>query len=50
MQGLRQLMAQLPYGWGLRLMECLRVKDMDFEQAQRATASGQSVSIPCPDQ
>jgi len=36
MQGLRQLMAQLLYGCGLRLMECLRlrVKDIDFEQSQ----------------
>ena len=36
MQGLHQLMAQLLYGCGLRLMECLRlrVKDIDFEQSQ----------------
>ncbi len=35
MQGLQQLMAQLLYGCGLRLMECLRlrVKDIDFEQS-----------------
>jgi integrase len=33
MQGLHQVMAKLLYGYGLRLMECmrLRVKDIDFE-------------------
>jgi integrase len=36
MQGLPQLMARLPYGCGLLLMECLRLrcKDNDFEQNQ----------------
>jgi integrase len=36
MQGLHQLIAQLLYGCGLRLMECMRqrVKDIDFEQSQ----------------
>ena len=34
MTGVHQLMAQLMYGGGLRLMECirLRVKDLDFER------------------
>ncbi|MBI1878596.1 MAG: integron integrase [Chloroflexi bacterium] len=37
-----QLMAQLMYGCGLRLMECvrLRVKDVDFEQHQIIVRSG----------
>ena len=42
MQGLQQLMAQLLYGCGLRLMECLRlrVKDIDFEQYQIIVREG----------
>ncbi len=42
MQGLHQLMAQLLYGSGLRLMECLRlrVKDIDFEQSQIVVREG----------
>ena len=42
MQGLHQLMAQLLYGCGLRLMECLRlrVKDIDFEQSQIVVREG----------
>jgi integron integrase len=42
MQGLYQLMAQLLYGSGLRLMECLRlwVKDFDFEQSQIVVREG----------
>ena len=42
MQGLHQLMAQLLYGCGLRLMECmrLRVKDIDFEQSQVIVREG----------
>jgi integrase len=33
MKGVRQLMARLLYGGGLRLMECvrLRVQDLDFK-------------------
>ena len=36
MEGVHRLMAQLMYGSGLRLMECirLRVKDLDFGQGQ----------------
>ncbi|HRW04491.1 MAG TPA: tyrosine-type recombinase/integrase, partial [Caldilineaceae bacterium] len=36
MSGLHQLMAQLLYGSGMRLMECmrLRIKDIDFERHQ----------------
>lgn len=42
MQGLHQLMAQLLYGCGLRLMECmrLRIKDIDFEQSQIIVREG----------
>ena len=40
MQGLHQLMARLLYGCGLRLMECLRVKDIDFEQSQVVVREG----------
>lgn len=42
MQGLRQLMARLLYGCGLRLMGCvrLRVKDIDFEQSQVVVREG----------
>lgn len=42
MQGLHQLMAQLLYSCGLRLMECLRlrVKDIDFEQSQIVVCEG----------
>jgi integrase len=37
-----QLMAQLMYGSGLRLMECLRlrVKDVDFAQQQIIVSKG----------
>ncbi len=36
MSGVHGLMARLLYGTGMRLMECvrLRVKDVDFEQAE----------------
>lgn len=42
MQGIHKLMAQLLYGCGLRLMECLRlrVKDIDFEQSQIVVRDG----------
>lgn len=42
MDGLHRLMARLLYGCGLRLMECLRlrVKDIDFEQAQIIVREG----------
>jgi len=42
MQGLHQMMAQLLYGCGLRLMECLRlrVKDIDFERSQIVVRDG----------
>jgi integron integrase len=42
MQGFHQLMAQLLYGCGLRLMECLRlrVKDIDFAQSQIVVREG----------
>jgi len=42
MWGTHQLMAQLLYGSGLRLMECvrLRVKDIDFAQCQIIVRDG----------
>src|SRR5262245_25655699 len=42
LEGVHQLMAQLLYGSGLRLMECvrLRVKDLDFAQRQIAVRDG----------
>ncbi len=42
LQGVQQLMAQLLYGSGLRLMECvhLRIKDIDFEQNQIIVRDG----------
>lgn len=42
MQGLNQLMAQLLYGSGLRISECmrLRVKDLDFDQKQIIVRDG----------
>jgi integron integrase len=42
LQGVQQLMAQLLYGSGLRLMECvhLRIKDIDFEQNQILVREG----------
>ena len=42
LQGTHRLMAQLLYGSGLRLLECvrLRVKDLDFEQRQLTVRSG----------
>jgi len=42
MSGLHQLMAQLLYGSGLRLMECirLRAKDLDFEYKQIVVRDG----------
>ncbi len=41
-QGRHQMMAQLLYGCGLRLMECLRlrVKDIDFERSQIVVRNG----------
>lgn len=42
LSGTHQLMAQLLYGSGLRLLECLRlrVKDLDFEQRQLIVRQG----------
>jgi integrase len=42
MQGVPKLMAQLLYGSGLRLMECLRlrVKDLDFDNHQLVVRDG----------
>jgi integron integrase len=42
LSGVHQLMAQLLYGSGLRLMECvrLRVKDLDFAQRQIVVRDG----------
>ncbi len=42
MEGTFRLMAQLLYGTGMRLMECvrLRVKDVDFEQGQILVRDG----------
>lgn len=42
MRGIHQLMAQMMYGGGLRLMECvrLRVKDLDFERKLIYVRSG----------
>ena len=41
MEGTVKLMAQLTYGAGLRLMECvrLRVKDIDFDQSPNSSCS-----------
>ena len=45
MSGEQKLMAQLLYGCGLRLMECLRlqVKDVDFEQNQIIVRDGKGM-------
>src|SRR5262245_19750216 len=45
MSGVHQLMAQLLYGGGLRLMECirLRIKDVDFEQCQLTVRDGKGM-------
>jgi len=45
MSGSHQLMAQLLYGCGLRLMECLRlrVKDVDFAQGQIIVRNGKGM-------
>jgi integron integrase len=42
MEGVHQLMAELMYGSGLRLLECcrLRVKDIDFERRQIVVREG----------
>jgi integrase len=42
MHGTHQLMAKLMYGWGLRVMECirLRVKDIDFAMNQVVVRDG----------
>jgi site-specific recombinase XerC len=42
MHGTHRLMAELLYGTGMRLMECvrLRVKDVDFEQSQITVREG----------
>lgn len=42
MNGLHGMMARLLYGTGMRLMECvrLRVKDVDFEQAEIVVRDG----------
>jgi integron integrase len=44
-QGVHRLMAQLLYGSGLRLMECLRlrVKDLDFERQQIIVRDGKGM-------
>jgi integrase len=46
MDGTTKLMAQLIYGAGLRLMECvtLRVKDLDFDQGHVFVRSGTATS------
>jgi integrase len=46
-QGLHQLIARLPYGCGIRLMECLRlrVKAIDFEQSQIVVREGKGEKI-----
>lgn len=48
--GSHQLMAQLLYGSGLRLMECvrLRVKDVDFEQHSLLSAMAKGPKIGSP--
>lgn len=45
LSGEHKLMAQLLYGSGLRLMECvrLRVKDLDFEQRQVVVRDGKGM-------
>src|SRR5262249_47635569 len=45
LSGMYRLMAQLLYGSGLRLMECvrLRVKDLDFEQRQLTVRDGKGM-------
>jgi integrase len=45
MSGVHKLMAQLLYGCGLRLMECvrLRVKDIDFDQNQIIVRDGKGM-------
>ena len=47
LSGTHRLMAQLLYGSGLRLMECvrLRVKDLDFAQQQTCAEPGRSIII-----
>ena len=54
MQGTHRLMAQLAYGCGLRLMECirLRVQDIDFGQGKlfvRGGKGGKDRTVPLPD-
>jgi len=41
MEGTTKLMAQLTYGAGLRLMECvrLRIKDLDFDKSPNSSCS-----------
>lgn len=48
MQGTPKLMAQLLYGSGLRLMECLRlrVKDIDFDNHQLIVRDGKACPEP----
>lgn len=53
LHGAHKLMAQLLYGSGLRLMECirLRVKDLDFEYKTITVRDGKgkrTASLPCP--
>ncbi|MBX0326445.1 integron integrase [Oscillochloris sp. ZM17-4] len=45
LSGVYQIMAQLLYGSGLRLMECmrLRVKDLDFDQHQLTVRDGKGM-------
>ncbi len=45
LSGVHRLMAQLLYGSGLRLMECLRlrVKDIDFDQGQIVVRDGKGM-------
>ncbi|VGO12559.1 Tyrosine recombinase XerD [Pontiella desulfatans] len=54
MQGTHQLMAQLTYGCGLRLMECirLRVQDIDFGQGNLFVRGGKGSkdrTVPLPE-
>ena len=54
MQGTHQLMAQLTYGCGLRLMECirLRVQDVDFGQGKvfvRGGKGSKDRTVPLPE-
>ncbi len=43
LSGTHQLMAKLIYGSGIRLMECLRVKDLEFERRALIVRDGKGV-------